>query len=343
MPKTYSEAGVDIDEEGRAIHELVSEIQKTASFRKGKIGESLTKIGHFSGIVRLDDTKALAISTDGVGSKVLIAEAMQKYDTIGIDLVAMNANDIICVGAEPIALVDYIAMERPDPEVTREIGLGLAKGAEMAGIAIVGGELASLPDTVRGLDLVGTIIGVVEIGKIISGETIELGDTIIGLESSGIHSNGLTLARKVLLEAYDIEEKVFGDRSVGEELLEPTKIYVKEVLDILNKVEVKGLANITGGGLGNLARLAQYGFSLYDLPKPHKVFDVIQEVGEISDEEMYRTFNMGIGFCVVVGEDGADKVIEICEKHGTKGQIIGRVAEGKGVRLEDMGFAFEYS
>ncbi|MFQ5887719.1 MAG: phosphoribosylformylglycinamidine cyclo-ligase, partial [Candidatus Hydrothermarchaeales archaeon] len=203
LPKTYAEAGVDIERERRAIKELVLRIQKTVPLRKGKIGEVMGDTGHFSGLVKLDEKKAMAISTDGVGSKILVAEAIQKYDTIGIDLVAMNANDIICVGAEPITLVDYIAMDRPDPAIVKEIGVGLAKGAEMAGVSIVGGELASLPEMIHGIDLAGTIVGIVDIDKIIVGKDIEPGDAVLGLESSGIHSNGLTLARKVLLDVYD--------------------------------------------------------------------------------------------------------------------------------------------
>lgn len=342
MPNTYAESGVDIDREGESINRLVLKIQKTLSFRKDKIGDVIGDTGHFSGIVKLDDKKAMAISTDGVGSKILIAEALQKYDTIGIDLIAMNANDIICVGAEPITLVDYIAMDRPDPQIIEDIGVGLAKGAELAGVNIVGGELASLPEMINGIDLVGTIIGIVDTDKIITGKDIEPGNVVLALESSGIHSNGLTLARKVLLTAYGINEKVIGDKSLGEELLEPTKIYVKEILDIISKIKVNGLANITGGGLGNLQRLTEMGFSIYDLLKPQMIFKHIQEKGEISDKEMYRTFNMGIGFCVILAEDGAEEAIDICKEHKTKAQIIGKVVEEKGVNIKDMGVKLGY-
>ncbi|MFQ5975282.1 MAG: phosphoribosylformylglycinamidine cyclo-ligase [Candidatus Hydrothermarchaeales archaeon] len=342
MPKTYAEAGVDTKREGSAIKELVKKIQKTIPLRDGKIGEVIGDTGHFSGIVKLDAKKALAISTDGVGSKILVAEAMQKYDTIGIDLVAMNANDVICVGAEPITLVDYIAMDRPDPAIIEEIGVGLAKGAEMAGVSIVGGELASLPEMVHGIDLVGTIVGIVDIDKIIVGKDIGPGDAVLGLESSGIHSNGLTLARKVLLDAYDINGKIFGSKSLGDELLEPTKIYVKEILDIVSQIKVNGLANITGGGLGNLQRLTELGFSIDVLPKPPRIFELIQEEGEISDKEMYRTFNMGVGFCIIIAEDEIDEAKKICEKHRTKAQKIGEVVEEKGVKMEDLSVKLGY-
>ena len=208
--------------------------------------------------------------------------------------------------------------------------------------SLYGGELASLPDMVKGIDLVGTIVGIVDINKIISGKDIEPGNIVIGLESSGVHSNGLTLARKVLLNAYDINEKLFGNNTVGFELLKPTKIYVKEILDITSQIQINGLANITGGGLGNLQRLTDLGFLIYDLPNASPIFKLMQEKGEISDEEMYRTFNMGIGFCMVLAEEDADEVIEICNKHRTKAQIIGEVVRDNGVKLKDLDVTLGY-
>ncbi len=342
MPKTYAESGVDIDIEGVAIKGLVSKIQKTISLRNNKIGEVLGDTGHFSGLVKLDDKKAMAICTDGVGSKILVAEALKKYDTIGIDLLAMNANDVICVGAEPTTLVDYIAMDSPDPEIVEQIGIGLAKGAVMAGVSIVGGELASLPEMVNGIDLVGTIVGFVETDKIIDGTDIEPGNIVLGLESSGVHSNGLTLARKVLQNAYDINDKIFGNKTLGEELLEPTKIYVKEILEIISKIKVKGLANITGGGLGNLQRLTKLGFSIDNLPKPQRIFELIQEKGSISNKEMYRTFNMGVGFCIILSKEDVDEAVTICRQHETKAQVIGRVVKENGVKIEELGVELGY-
>lgn len=342
MVRTYREAGVDINKESLAIKGLVSELRDTFLHRKDKVGEVLSDIGHFSGVIKLSQSKGLAISTDGVGTKILVAHAMNKYDTLGIDLVAMNTNDIICIGAEPLAMVDYLAMENPDPRITREIGKGLNKGSKEAMISIVGGELATLPEIVNGLDLTGTIVGIVNLDNIITGEEVRVGDVIIGLESSGIHSNGLTLARKVLLEKYNIKDKIFGSKSVGEELLVPTKIYVKEVLDILKEVKVHGLANITGGGLGNLTRLTQYGFLIDYLPAPQKIFQFIQKTGNIAEKEMYRTFNMGIGFCVIAKESEANKIIDICKKHRTKAFEIGRVVKGEGVKIKGKDFALKY-
>ncbi len=335
MGMTYAGAGVDIDKKNLAIQSLVSQLSKTLYFRK-KAGESLSKIGHFSGLIRLDSSRALAVSTDGVGTKVLVAQALEKYDTIGIDLVAMNANDIICVGAEPLTMVDYLAIDDPDPEITREIGRGLAEGARIANISICGGEIAVVPEIVRGFDLVGLAVGIVDIDKIITGEKIKPGDAVIGLESSGVHSNGLTLARKVLLRKHKINERLFGKRTVGEELLVPTKIYVREVMEIIKSIAVKGLANITGGGLGNLYRITKYGFLIDSLPEPQNIFKVIQEEDKVSEKEMHRTFNMGVGFCIVAAENDARKIIKICRKKNTNAFIIGKVVKERGVRIKNF-------
>ncbi|NOZ76861.1 MAG: phosphoribosylformylglycinamidine cyclo-ligase [Euryarchaeota archaeon] len=339
---TYARAGVDMDLESLAIKALASSLKGCLRNRDGRPGEVMAKIGHFSSLIRVGDDLALALGADGVGTKIILAHQMGKYDTIGIDLIAMNANDIICIGAEPLALLDYLAVERPDPEVTAEIGRGLARGAEMAGITIPGGELATVPEVVRGMDLAGVIVGMLRPSEAITGEDIRPGHAVVGLESSGVHCNGLTLARKVLLGEYDIDEKVFGERSVGEELLEPTRIYVKEVLDVIKNVEVKGLANITGGGLGNLDRLTGYGFEIDSLPEPQEVFTEIQRLGNVPEKEMYRTFNMGVGFCIVVDEKDVQRVIDICESHRTRAFRLGKVVDEKGVKLKEKGFVLNY-
>jgi phosphoribosylformylglycinamidine cyclo-ligase len=331
---TYAKAGVNIRAEGSAIAAIASAVERTFLSRRGKMGESLAGIGHFSALIRITDELALALSCDGVGSKIMVAEALGKYDTIGIDLVAMNANDIICVGAEPLVLLDYLAMERPDPSVAGEIGKGLVKGAGIAGVSIVGGELATLPEMVKGLDLVGMMIGAVDIGDIVTGGDVSVGDVVVGLESNGIHSNGLTLARKVLLGEYDINDEVFDDRSVGEELLRPTRIYVKEVLSLMGEIRVKGMANITGGGLENLLRLGSHGYVIDFLPEPHAIFQEIQRLGDVSDAEMYRTFNMGVGFAVVVSKEDVDEAIDVLGKMGTNAWALGRVTKQNGVRVK---------
>jgi len=241
----------------------------------------------------------LALHADGVGSKVLVADALRKYDTIGIDCVAMNVNDIICVGAKPLALVDYLALEKPQPTVVAAIMKGLRKGAQEAGVAVVGGETAIVPELVHGFDLSGAVVGIVKRNSIITGEQIEPGDVILGLRSNGIHSNGLTLARKVLLGRR--AHQVFA-----RELLRPTRIYVKQISKLLqSKLEVHGLAHITGGAYSKLKRIgerAKTGFQLDNLPNPPWIFKEIQTLGQVSDREMYRTFNMGIGFVIICPE-----------------------------------------
>jgi phosphoribosylformylglycinamidine cyclo-ligase len=338
--KEYAQAGVNIDLEGRAVRAIVSQIRGSLKRPEGTVGETLTGIGHFCSLIRIDHSRALAIATDGVGSKIKVAEALGRFDTIGIDLIAMNVNDLICSGARPLSLVDYIAFEKVDPDVAEEIGKGLKEGAEEADISISGGEIATLPEIIKGVDLAGTGIGVVDLDGIVTGEKCEPGHVVIGLESSGVHSNGLTLARKALLGHHTIDERIFGDKSVGLELLTPTKIYAREVLDLIENVDVLGLANITGGGLGNLQRITKYGFLMDNLPSPQEVFKKIQDLEGISDKEMYRTFNMGIGFCVVMKGEDAEDAIQICSNHGTKAQVIGHVEKEPGVRIKDFTLSY---
>ncbi|MBI5679662.1 MAG: phosphoribosylformylglycinamidine cyclo-ligase [Methanobacterium sp.] len=311
---TYSESGVDINLEEATVSALVSEIKKTLSFR-----DVITESGHFAALVKLGN-KAIAMSTDGVGSKILVAKMMNKYDTVGIDCIAMVVNDILCVGAEPIAMVDYLAVEKADPEIAGEIGKGLAKGAEESKIAMIGGETASLPEIIKDFDLAGTGIGIVDADKIITGENIKDGDVLIGIESSGIHSNGLSLARKVFFDklGLNVDDPLPSDSNttVGQELLKPTEIYVKPVIDLLNEnIDIHGLAHITGGGFLNLKRLKKgIGYDIENLPEPHPVFKSIYE-SDVPLEEMYRVFNMNIGFVAIVNKNDADKTIEIIKKH----------------------------
>lgn len=336
---TYAKAGVDVSEEKKTYRKIGDILKETLRLREGKFGQVLSEIGHYAGLIDIGGGKALALHSDGVGTKVLIAEMMNKYDTIGIDCVAMNVNDLICMGAEPVSLLDYLAVEKLGDHIS-EIAKGLAEGAKEAEIAIVGGETALMPDVMRGFDLSAMSLGVVEKSKIITGEKIRTNDLVIGLESSGIHSNGLTLARKLLLLKYKVGEKIpeLG-RTLGEELLEPTKIYVKLVLEIVNTCEVHGLANITGGAFSKLMRLgelADVGFSLDNMPDPQPVFKLIQKLGNVSDREMYRTFNMGIGFCVIIPENEKDKVMKICRKSGIKAWMVGKVIPEKKVLVKGI-------
>ena len=288
----------------------------------------------------------MAISTDGVGSKAIIAQLMNRYDTIGIDCVAMNVNDLICVGAQPISLVDYIAVERANSQVLEAIAVGLAEGAAQAGISISGGEIAQLGDVVRGFDLAGTAVGTVPLDKILTGRHLEPGDRIIGIESSGIHSNGLTLARKVFFkraQPFPLDFPVPGTgASLGEELLRPTLIYVREIMEILKRVpNVKALANITGDGLLNLNRVERrgVGFVIDQLPGPPEIFKMIQQFGDVGTAEMFEVYNMGVGFCVVVDEADAGAVLSILKEYDRKAWVIGKVIDDptKGIYLPRHG------
>lgn len=320
---TYSESGVDIDLEAVTVSKLASKLKPTLENR-----EILTESGHFAALVPLGD-KAIAMSTDGVGSKILIAKMMNKYDTIGIDCIAMVVNDILCVGAEPIALVDYLAVEEPDPERASEIADGLVKGADESNIAIIGGETASLPGIIKDFDLAGTGIGYVDKDRIITGSEIEEGDVLIGLKSNGIHSNGYSLARKAIFEkaGLTINDSLPNnpELNVGEELLKPTKLYVKPIVELLKgDFNIKGLAHITGGGFTNLNRLKDgIGFKIDSLPEPQDIFKFIYQQ-DVPLKEMYRVFNMGIGFVVIASPKDVDEILNSLNKT-VEARVIGKV------------------
>jgi len=297
MVRTYAEAGVSQEEKAAHIAALVSALR----YRRRGLGKPLTQIGHFTGLVDFG-SYALSLCTDSVGTKVLVAKEMRRWDTIGIDCVAMNVNDMICIGAEPLAFVDYVAIADYDREVARQIGVGLNRGAELANVSIIGGEIAVVPELVRELDLAGTCFGMVRKSKVIDGRAIEAGDVIVGLPSTGIHSNGLTLARRVLAaSALTVFDPVGGTgRPWGEELLKPTAVYVRPVLRALRRGTVHGMAHITGGGLRNLVRLkATVEFRIAKPLEPPALFSEIQRLGGIEDREMYQTFNMGMGLALV--------------------------------------------
>ena len=320
MVSTYSEAGVDIDASERATEALIAQIKSVN--RKGD-GEAIKLDNGFAGLVKLGDG-ALAMCTDGVGSKLLLAEEMDSIHTVGIDCVAMNTNDLICVGAEPLSFVDYIALDKPDEKLMAKIGMGLAEGCKQSNCTLSGGETAILPELVHGFDIAGTSVGYVKQDKIIDGTKISEGDILIGLKSSGPHSNGYTLIRKL----FD------GDKDIGKQLVEPTRIYVKEVMNLIKQVEVHGIAHITGGGLDNINRINDNFQYLIDNPLPvPSVFDWLQEKGSIEDKEMYRTFNMGMGMIIIVNKNDAEKSVSILGEHA---QIIGSVRNGKGVEHKQV-------
>lgn len=324
----YAKAGVDQSAANSAVAGLVKAL---GAIQLGRPSRQVALPGHYASVIKLDERTGIALSTDGVGTKLLVAERLGRFDSVGIDCVAMNVNDVICVGAEPLAMLDYIAIDRADPAVCEEVGVGLARGAELAGIEIPGGELAQLGEMVRGVDVSGACFGTVALDEIVDGSAVQPGDVVIGLPSSGLHSNGYTLARSALdgLPLGDDPEGRLG-RPLGDALLEPTEIYVKPVIELLrSEIEVRGLAHITSGGLGNLLRLAaEVGYEIDEaLPVP-AIFELIQERSGTTDEEMREVFNMGCGFCCVVAAGSEEAALELLRRHYPQAKRIGAATSG---------------
>ncbi|MEM3064370.1 MAG: phosphoribosylformylglycinamidine cyclo-ligase [Candidatus Nitrosotenuis sp.] len=337
MTLTYKQAGVDvknIKKSQSAIGKIIASTHRLQRVRSG--------FGHYAGLVEIDKSRLLATHTDGVGTKVLIANMLRKYDTIGIDCVAMNVNDIICIGATPMSFVDYIAANQNRQTVFIQIAKGLAAGAKKAGVPIVGGETAIMPDLFAekkfAFDLAGMVAGIVQKSRLILGSKIKENDAIVGIYSNGLHSNGYSLARKVLLKKYSIGDKIRGIGRLGDVLLIPTEIYVKPVLQIIEECDVHGLANITGGSFTKLLRLKNTGYTLDQLPQPPKIMQLIEDLG-VDGDEMYKTFNMGIGFCVILPKNDAQTVIEVCKKHKLQSQIIGSITNRRGVFVNSQKLA----
>ena len=308
---TYAGSGVDVETGQKSLKKLLGWVDKTFALRDG-IGSKKIDVGFFANVVEIGGDKGLAVATDGVGTKIIVAQMMRKFDTIGIDCIAMNVNDLICVGAEPICILDYLAVQSPKEDLLEQIGKGLYEGCKQAKVTIPGGELAQVKEMIAGdddygFDLVATGMGLVPLDRIIIGEDIQEKDVVIGLRSSGLHSNGYSLARKVFFEAGKYKVDTHSDElgcTVGEELLKPTHIYVQEIMEIINSdINIKALANITGDGLLNMTRVkSEVGYVIDQLPSPNPVFGMMQKIGHISDEEMFLTFNMGIGFCIICPE-----------------------------------------
>jgi phosphoribosylformylglycinamidine cyclo-ligase len=328
MTDAYARAGVD---QGAADSAVAALVRALGAIELDRPSLQVPLPGHYASVIRIAENLGVALSTDGVGTKLLIAERLGRLDTVGIDCVAMNVNDVICVGAEPLAMLDYVAIDRANPEACEQIGIGLARGATLAGIEIPGGELAQLGEMVHGVDVSGACFGTVALDQIVDGAAVGPGDVVIGLPSSGLHSNGYTLARRAL-EGLDYGEDSEGrlGRSLGEALLEPTEIYVRPVLELLRSaVAVHGLAHITSGGVNNLLRLAaEVGWEI-DAPLPvPAIFELIRERGEVADEEMHEVFNMGCGFCVVVPAADEAAALELLRAHYPSASPIGRAVEG---------------
>jgi phosphoribosylformylglycinamidine cyclo-ligase len=323
----YTKAGVSQSDADASVAALVKHL---GAIDTGKESRVVPLPGHYASVLRLDEKTGIAFGTDGVGTKMVIAEELGRFETIGIDLIAMNVNDLVCVGAEPIALVDFILCRVATPEICGQIGEGLRAGAEQACIEIPGGEIAQVGDVVHGWELGGSAIGLVDLDRIITGARIESGDVLIGLPSSGLHSNGYTLARKVLADLPWDDDRL--GRPLGDVVLEPTVIYVRAVLELLaSEADVRGLAHVTGDGLNNLLRLSRgVGYELTDPLDVPPVFGLIQERGGISDSEMHEVFNMGLGFVCIVPEADADNAVELLAQHHPGTRQIGAVTDRAG-------------
>jgi phosphoribosylformylglycinamidine cyclo-ligase len=324
---SYARSGVDTDEAQRALSRLILELGPTQAYGP----QCDVGVGHFAAVIRVGPLR-LALTTDGVGTKLLVAQALDKYDGVGIDCVGMNVNDLLCVGATPLTMLDYIACEVADPEVFSQIGKSLAEGARQAGISIVGGETAQIRDMLRGvsagkgLDLVGMALGIVPEGALLDGSRIEPGDVAIGIASTGLHSNGYSLARSVLLGQYKLDATIRElGCTLGEEMLRPVRIYVPHVRALREAgVELHAMAHITGDGLLNMRRVeAPVGFVLADLPEPPPIFSLIERTGALSRAEMRVVFNMGIGLVVTVPERDADKALAALGKTDAAAWRIG--------------------
>jgi len=343
---SYSDVGVLSNEE-LGLKSLLKWVNPTSSFRTGGLaGESVLEVGYFANVIRITNQLGLALTTDGVGTKILIAEMLNRYDTIGIDCVAMNVNDIICVGAEPVSMLDYIGIEKATPSVLDAVGKGLYEGARQAEINIVGGEISQMPDVIRGqksgqgLDLVGMCVGIVPLDRVNTGQDVAPGDVILGLRSTGVHSNGFTLAREALFERGKLKPDSYIPelgKSVGEELLTPTKIYVAALKDLWrNNVALKAMINVTSEGFLNLVRVKPaLSFRINKLPEPQPIFRLIQDLGNVSDAEMYFVFNMGIGFCLIVPPDHGTivSIQSMLARHDIEVYEIGEVLDDRERRV----------
>lgn len=332
----YAKAGVDITAGYKSVELIKKHIAKT------NIKGIISSIGGFGGLFELDlkgiKKPVLVSGTDGVGTKLKIAFLMNKHDTIGIDCVAMCVNDIICVGAKPLIFLDYIACGKNYPEKISEIVKGISKGCVQSNCALIGGETAEMPDFYAKdeYDLAGYSTGIVDKSKIINNSLIKKGDIIIALSSSGIHSNGFSLVRKILnIDNSNINNvvKELGKKSIGEILLTPTKIYVKPILKLLKKIKVKGISHITGGGFyENIPRCIPNGLCAEIEKNKIKIlpiFKYIQKIGNIEERDMFNTFNMGVGMCIIVSKKDAEKTIEILNSCKENAYIIGKIIENK--------------
>lgn len=332
----YRDAGVDIEAGYEAVRRIKGHAEKT--FRP----EVISGVGGFGGLFapNIDNLKqpVLVSGTDGVGTKLKLAFMTDRHDTIGIDCVAMCANDVACTGAQPLFFLDYLALGKNRPEKVEQIVKGVSDGCMMAGCSLLGGETAEMPGFYPEdeYDLAGFVVGIVDKDNIIDGKSIKPGDVLVGLPSSGLHSNGFSLVRKLLAQSREqiLEYNDMLGTTVADELLKPTKIYVKTVLDLAEKFDIKGIANITGGGfIENIPRILPEGITAKVFCESwpvHSIFRLLKQTGSIEDREMYNTFNMGIGMVLAVERETANSIIEHLESRDEKAYIIGETASGEG-------------
>lgn len=337
---TYKDAGVDIEEGALAVEKMKAYVKET--FTKGVLGG----LGGFGGMFELDltgYTKPVLVSgTDGVGTKLKISILKDQHDTVGIDLVAMCVNDILVQGAKPLFFLDYIATGKLESDKIADLVKGIAEGCKQSDAALIGGETAEMPGFYAAdeYDMAGFTVGIVDKDKIIDGSKVSNGDVLIGLTSSGVHSNGYSLVRKLFFDKLnlDIKDRVdYLDQTVGEALIVPTKIYVKNVLEVLKTIDVHGMVHVTGGGfIENIPRILPEGhgvdINLGSWPSL-KLFEFIQDQGNIETVEMYKTFNMGIGFIMIVKEGDVQATLDAVEVSGEKAYVIGKVTDQEGVNL----------
>ncbi|SMD30640.1 phosphoribosylformylglycinamidine cyclo-ligase [Picrophilus oshimae] len=316
--------------------DFVSTLIRQMKFRRDDF-KQINGIGGFTSLIDFGNF-AITLNNDGVGTKTIIAEEVGKYDTIGIDCIAMNVNDAITIGSEPIAMVDYISLKRVDNEIARQLGIGFNIGAQMANINIVGGETAIVPDLVNNIDVSGTSLGIIKKEQIVSGDFVKEGDLIYALKSSGLHSNGFTTVRRILKDnnvSYD-ENFPNENKKVYEVLLEPTRIYVREVLDMLGIVNIKGMANITGGGIKNITRIKDLKYIIDNPIKPQNVFNVLMDLGRLEYKQMYEIFNMGMGYIIIIDEESKLDLVNTL-----RGRVdfkeIGHVENGSGISIPEYG------
>ncbi|MDE7420701.1 MAG: phosphoribosylformylglycinamidine cyclo-ligase [Muribaculaceae bacterium] len=340
MAKSYEASGVNLE----AGYEVVSRIKKhvASTNRPGVMGN----IGAFGGMFDLASLgykePILVSGTDGVGTKLKIAFAVDKHDTIGIDAVAMCVNDVLAQGAEPLFFLDYVAVGKNEPAVVEAIVSGVAEGCRQAGCALIGGETAEMPGMYQpgDYDIAGFTVGAVDRSNLIDGSKVKTGDVLVGIASSGVHSNGFSLVRKIVADAgleFDKKYEETGDKTLGEVLLTPTRIYVKPVLDVIRNVDVHGVAHITGGGFDeNIPRILHDGQGIEVKEGSWEilpVFNLLEKYGNVPHREMFNIFNMGIGMVLAVDEKDAPKAIEILENHGEKASIIGKITDKPGVEI----------